>query len=198
MPRDEKLPLPLMLPHQNANLLRIPTGGLELRLREEILEQEPDRRLHAIPLQLPQADLVDDRGRKRGLLLGHLRVGVGGEVADDLVARDAHADGSPDGFARYFSRDHVGVAGDEAGEEAEDGDLEVRGRVGVDAVVGFDDDEAAVFVGGGGEGGGTEAAGVGGEGGGEAGWVEVGGVRGFLVDDAEVAEVLEHLGLSLR
>ena len=93
-------------------------------------------------------------------------MGVGGEVADDLVARDAHADGAADGFAGHFSGDHVGVARYEAGEELQDGDLEVGGCVGVDAVVGFNDDEAAVFVGRGGKGGRSEAAGVGGEGGG--------------------------------
>ena len=198
MPRDEELALPLMFPHQDANLLRVPTGRLELGLRVEILEQEPDRRLHAVAFELPQPDLVHHRGRERGLFLGHLGVGVGGEVADDLVARDAHAHGAADGLARHFARDHVWVAGDEAGEELEDGDLEVGRGVGVDAVVGFDDDEAAVFFGGGGEGGGSEATAVGGEGRGEAGRVEVAGVGGFLVDDAEVAEVLEHLGLSLR
>ena len=102
---------------------------------------------------------------------------VRGEVADDLVARDAHADGAANGLARHLAGDHVRVARDEAGEELQDGDLEVGRSVGVDAVVGFDDDEAAVLVRGGGEGGGAEAACVRGEGRGEAGWVEEGGVR---------------------
>ena len=93
-------------------------------------------------------------------------MGVRGQVADDLVARDAHADGAADGLAGYFAGDHVWIARDESGEELQDGDLEVGGGVGVDTVVGFDDDEAAVFLCGGGEGGGAEAAGVGGQGGG--------------------------------
>ena len=69
-----------------------------------------------------------------------------GEVADDLIARDAHANSPADGLARDFAGDHVGIARDEAGEELEDGDLQVRGCVSVDAVVGFDDDEALVIV----------------------------------------------------
>ena len=50
---NEKLPLPLMFPHQDANLLRIPTRRLKLHLRIEILEQIPHRRFHPIPFQLP-------------------------------------------------------------------------------------------------------------------------------------------------
>ena len=91
---------------------------------------------------------------------------MGGEVAYDLVARDAHADGAADGLAGYFSGDHVWIARYEAGEELQDGDLKVGGGVGINAVVGLDDDEAAVFICRGREGGGAEAAGVGGEGGG--------------------------------
>ena len=63
-----------------------------------------------------------------------------------MIGGDAHADGAADGFAGDLAGDHVGVAGNEAGEELEDGDLEVGGGVGVDAVVGFDDDEAAFGV----------------------------------------------------
>lgn len=121
-----------------------------------------------------------------------------GEIAYDLIARDAHADGAADGLARHFSGDHVWVPRYEAGEELQDGDLEVGRCVGVDAVVGFDDDEAAVLVRGGCEGGGAEAAGVGGEGGGEAGWVEVAGVRGGLVYDAEITEIFYHVDLGVR
>ena len=145
MPRDEELPLPIMPPHQHPNLLRVPTRRLKLRLCVEILEQEPHRRLHPIPFQLPQPDLVDHRGGKHRLVLGHLRMGVGGEVAYDLVARDAHADGAADGLAGDFSGDHVWIARYEAGEELQDGDLEVGGGVGVDSVVGLYDDEAAVL-----------------------------------------------------
>ena len=115
--RDEELALRLLLPDQDANLLGVPTGGLELGLGVEVLEQEADGGLHAVAFELPKADLVDDRGREDGLVLGHLRVGVGGEVADDLVARDAHADGAPDRLPRHFAGDHVRVARHEAGEE---------------------------------------------------------------------------------
>ncbi len=63
-----------------------------------------------------------------------------------MIGCDAHADGAADGFAGDFAGDHVRVAGYEAGEELEDGDLEVGGGVGVDAVVCFYDDEAALGV----------------------------------------------------
>ena len=64
-----------------------------------------------------------------------------------MIGRDTHGYSAADGFAGYFPRDHVRVAGYEAGEELEDGDLEVGGGVGVDAVVCFDDNEAAFCVG---------------------------------------------------
>ena len=123
---------------------------------------------------------------------------MSGEVAYDLIACDAHTDGSADGFPGHFPRDHVGIAGDQAGEELEDGYLEIGRGVGVDAVIGFDDDEASTAISGGSEGRRPEATGVGGEGGGEASGVEVAGVRRGLVDDAEVTEILQHIGLSLR
>ena len=103
-------------------------------------------------------------------------MGVGGEVGNYLIGCDAHGDGFADGFARDFAGDHVWVADLKTGKELEDGYLEVRGCVGVDAVVCFDNDEAdGVARGGGGEGR-AEAAGIGGEGCGEAGGVKDGGV----------------------
>ena len=129
----------------------------------------------------------------------HLRVGVGGEVGDYLVGGDANFDGTLDGLFGHFASDEVGVAGAEVGEEGEEGGLQWGGGVGVDAVVGFDYDEAVgVGGGGGGEGGGQAGVaagaggvGVGGQCCGQAGWVEVGRVGGGLVDDAEVGEVRE-------
>lgn len=127
-------------------------------------------------------------------------MGVRGEEADDLLARDPQAHGASDGFPGDFAGDHVRVPCGEAGEELQDGDLQLRGCVSVDAVVGLDDDEA--FAVGGAEGGvearggGAQGAGVGGEGRGEAGGVEAGGGGGVLVDDAEVGEVVEHLELG--
>lgn len=73
---------------------------------------------------------------------------VRGQVRYDLVGRDAHTDGFADGFAGDFAGDHIGVADLEAGEELQNGDLQVGGGVGVDAVVGFDDDEAGGVGGG--------------------------------------------------
>ena len=71
---------------------------------------------------------------------------MGGEVAYDLIACDAHTDGSADGFAGYFSCNHVGIACYEAGEKLEDGNLEVRRCICIDSVVGLDDNEASVIV----------------------------------------------------
>ena len=128
-----------------------------------------------------------------------------GEEGDDLLRGDAHADGAADGFARDFARDHVWVAGVEADEELEDGNLELAGGVGVDSVVCFDDDEAFASVAGGGgegvggeigEGAAAEGAGVGGEGCGETGRVEGGGGWGGLEDYTKVAQIEKHLGLS--
>lgn len=63
------------------------------------------------------------------------------EVLDDLRGGDAQFYGFADGVAGYFSGDEVGEAGAEAGEEGENGDLEEGVCVGVEAVVGFEDDE---------------------------------------------------------
>lgn len=88
------------------------------------------------------------------------------EIANYLVACDAHADGSADGFAGYFPGDHIGIASYEASEKLDNGDLETGRGVGVDAIVGFDNDEASIVVCGGGEGGRPQTSGVRGKGGG--------------------------------
>ena len=87
--------------------------------------------------------------------------------------------------------------------------MERGGGVGVDAEVRLDDDVAlASSYGGvgrglgqrvrdGGEAGG-QGAGVGREGCGEAGGIETGWGTGVLVDDAEVAQIVEHLRLGWR
>lgn len=58
------------------------------------------------------------------MVLAHLRVRMRAEEADDLVTRYAHADGTAHAVARDPAGDHVRVAGGEAAEELEDGDLE--------------------------------------------------------------------------
>lgn len=128
---------------------------------------------------------------------------VRGQIGDDLLRRDAHPHGATDGLARQLSRHHVRVAGAEPAEEREDGDLQGRGGVGVDAVVGLDHDEAAVVVrrGRAGERGCAKTGCVRRERRGETGRVEEAGsgrVAAGLVDDAVVAQVLEHLELRLR
>lgn len=100
MPGDKKHAAGLILPDQDANLLGVLARSLELGRRHEFLEQEACCRLHALALDLPEPDLVDDGGRQNWIVLEpHLRVRVRGEEADDLFARDAHADGTPDRFA---------------------------------------------------------------------------------------------------
>lgn len=69
-------------------------------------------------------------------------MGVGGQESDDLVAGDAHGDGAADGLARDLAGHHVRVARREPAEQLQDGDLQRRGRVRVDAVVGLDHEEA--------------------------------------------------------
>lgn len=71
---------------------------------------------------------------------------VRGQVADDLLGRDAHADGAPDRFPRDLAGNHVGVPCLQTGEELEDGDLERGVGVGVNAVVGLYHNEAAAIV----------------------------------------------------
>jgi hypothetical protein len=137
-------------------------------------------------------------------------VGVHGEVGDDLVGVDAVAERPSHGLAGDVSGHHVREPGPEVHKEVENRDLERRVRVRVHAVVGLQDDEPATrtatatatehvtladgVVHGGG--GGAAGAGVGGEGGGETGGVEAAGGGLALIDEAVVAQVLEHLDLS--
>lgn len=133
----------LILPDQDANLLSVLAGSLELGRRHEFLEQEARRRLHTLALNLPEPDLIDNGGRQDGVILEpHLRVRVRGEEADYLFARDAHADGASDRFTRDLARDHVRVTSREAGEEMQNGDLQGGRCVGVYTIIGFNHDEA--------------------------------------------------------
>ena len=116
MSRDKEHALRIILPLQHPDIARILTGAFILGRTQEILEQEPHGGFHALAFNLPQADLIDDgRGQEIGVL-AHLRVRVRVEEIDDLIARDAHADGPPDRFARHFAGNHVRVAGGQAGE----------------------------------------------------------------------------------
>lgn len=199
---DEEHALRIILPRQYPNVPRIPARSLVLGRGREVLEQETHGGFHSLAFDLPQADLVDDRGRENGFRLAHLRVGVRVEEVDDLVACDAHADGAADGFACHFAGDHVRVAGGEAGEEGKDGYLEGGGSVGVEPIVGLDEDETLVVCGrveSGIKAGGctAECAGVRGEGRGETGWVVVVGGGVVLIDYAKVPEIQKHLKLGL-
>lgn len=142
----------VVAPYQHANLVREAARVLVLLGVVKVAKQEPARRLHALILQLPQADLVDDGGRQHRLVgerrgAVHLLVRVRGEVRDDLVGRDAELDGLPDRRARDAAGHHVGEAHVELGEEREHGNLQRRLRVRVQAVVGLDDDGARLLAG---------------------------------------------------
>lgn len=186
---DEKAALRIAAPHEDADLVGIAHAAVVLGHGSEVLEQEARGGLHALVLDLPEADLVDDCRGQDGGLLAQLRVGVGGQVRDDLVRGDAVLDGAADGVAGDAAGDHVRVARGELGEEGQDGDLQGRRRVRVQPVVGLDDDEARGAAGGGGRrrggearGDGAQGRGGGGQGRGEAGGEEFRGRGGRDVD----------------
>ena len=137
-PGHEKAQLGIALPHQHAQRVSVLARVLVLGRRLELFHQESRHGPHPVALDLPEPDLIDDRRREHWIILLHLRVGVRGQVADDLVARDPRRDGVLDRLLRQLARHHVGKASDETGEEGEDGDLERGLGVSVDAVVGFD------------------------------------------------------------
>ena len=60
-----------------------------------------------------------------------------------MIGCDACVDGALDGGFCHFCGDEVRVAGAEVCEEGEEGDLEGRGGVGVEAEVCFEDYETA-------------------------------------------------------
>ena len=125
---------------------------------------------------------------------------VRGQKTDDLVARDAHSHCPANRLPRDLPRHHVRVTGPQPGEELQNSNLQLGSRIGVHAVIGFDDDEALAICGAervveaGGDA--AEGAGVGGEGCGEAGGIEAAGGWGVLVDDAKVGKVFKHLPLG--
>lgn len=152
-------PLPITSPYQNPNLVRKLPEPLIFCLRSERLHQVPWRRCHAILLNLPQVDLVKHRRRDHGRGLSgfggvagrcgglrsvapHLGVGVRGQVADYLLGGYAGLNGTLNGRFGHLGGDEVWMAGAEVGEESEKGGLKWGGGVGVNAVVGFDYDEA--------------------------------------------------------
>ena len=146
-PRNEKFPITILPPHQHANLLGVSAWRLILCLIVELLEQEPPSRFHPVTLKLPQPYLIDyGRRQDSGILAVHLGMCVHGQVGDNLIAGDAHAHRFPDGIPGDFASHHVRILGRKAGEETEDGELQFRGGVGVDSVIRFYDDEAAVVV----------------------------------------------------
>lgn len=176
MPRHEKRSPRIILPHQHPNLLCIPTRRLILGRTHKVLEQESHRGFHALTLDLPKSDLVDDCRWQDRVVLLHLRVRVRGQKTDDLIARDTHAHRAADGLPRDFAGHHIGVTSRKTAEELQDGDLQLRGGVSVDAVVCLNDNEAlavggaeSVFESGGYA---AKGAGVGCEGRGETGRVE--------------------------
>ena len=126
---------------------------------------------------------------------------MGAEEADDLLARDTHTHSPADGFTSNFAGDHIWVASGEASEELQDGDLQLGGSVGVDAVICLDDDEALIAVcrtQGVVEACGSTAEGarVRGKGCGKASGVEARRLGARLIDYAKVPKIFEHLKLG--
>ena len=108
MPRRKEKPLGIVPPNQNAHLLGIRDRSIVLGLAPKLLEQEARRGLHALALNLPQTDLIDDRGRQHGIVLGHhLRMRVRLQVRNDLRRRDAHGHRAADRVARQLASDQV-------------------------------------------------------------------------------------------
>ena len=232
-PTDEEHALLVMLPDQHANLVRVLARCFILCLGLEVLEQKAWRGRHAFTFELPEVDLVDyscrqdigrdggwgvgvqcARGGCVGVLAAHLRMGVCGQVCDDLVGSDAGVDGALDRVFGDLGCDEVGMAGAKVREESQQSDLQWGGRVGVEAEVCLEDYEAgdrgAAGAGGGSgasvawsegraeRGGGVRESGqrVGGQSRSEAGRVEYGRVSRWAVEDAEVLEIGEHGSLA--
>nr|POF04280.1 hypothetical protein CFP56_22035 [Quercus suber] len=130
---------------ENAEGLGVGDSLEVLVLAAEVLDEKAGRGVHAVALALPQADLVDDGGRQDrraglGVVRAQDRVRVRDEVADDLIGANARADGAQRRLLRQACRDEVRVARLQRGEERQDGDGQ-RGRgVGVQSVVGLEDD----------------------------------------------------------
>lgn len=195
MPSYKKTSLRIAPPDQNTDFISISHDRVILSGGGEVFEQKAGGSFHPLVLYLPKPDLIDDRGWQDGHLLAHLRVGVGLQIADDLVGGDAVLDGAADALAGDAAGDHVRVAGGQLREEGQDGDLQRRRCVCVEAVVGLDDDEALAPRGGGGveaAGDGAESGRVGCQGRGEACGEDLGGRGRVHVYQAEVREIGEH------
>lgn len=147
-PTRKEVAFRLVLPDHHAQIFSIPDDIVKIGLGRELLHEEAGCRLHSVALDLPEPNLIDHCGRQDRQPLRHLRVRVRRQVRDDLVRGDAVADGALDGLFCQLSRDKVREAGGEAGEEAEDSDLEERGGVGVESIIRLDDYVAFVGAGG--------------------------------------------------
>ena len=127
-------------------------------------------------------------------------MGVRRQEADDLFTSDAHSDSVANRFTSDLPGYHVRIAGGEACEKLQNGDLELRCCIGVDTVVRFYHYKTFAVRGAKGvvkAGRGTpKGAGIGGQSGGKAGGVETGRGGSVLVNNAEIREVVQHLKLG--
>lgn len=147
----EEHALAVVAPGDDADVVGEVADLAVLLVVVEVAEEEAGGGEHALGVELPEADLVDDDGGQdrlagRGGDAVHLLVGVGGEVRDDLVRGDAHVDGAPDRGAREHARHEAAEAVLEVDEERQHRDLQRRVDVRVQPEVGLEDDGAQVLA----------------------------------------------------
>ncbi|KAJ2978354.1 hypothetical protein NUW58_g7523 [Xylaria curta] len=97
----KNMPLAVVAPDDDADVVGEVADLVVLLVVVEVLEEEARGGEHALRVELPEADLVDDDGGQHGLLRRggdavHLLVRVRRQVRDDLVRGDPHVHGPPD------------------------------------------------------------------------------------------------------
>ena len=121
--RDHHHSLLRTLPRQTAHIPGIVPQHLKVRLRQELVIQHPLGEGEAVPLDLPQFDLVHHRAGQHRVLFLQLAVRVHPQEGDDLVGSDARAQSLSDRVAGEDRHGEVRQPVDHLAEEADQGDL---------------------------------------------------------------------------
>ncbi len=191
---DKQTTFWFVVPYEDAELAGVVAHLCKVGLAGKVGEERAEVLLHAVLFALPETNLVRDRDGEERIVAVHLEVGVVGEVGDDLLCGDAVGERRLDRVARDGADDEVGKARLDGDKEREHGDAQRIRGVSVEAIVGLEDNVAALL--GLGAVGGEERSGGGrGECGGEAGGIEAAARRLALVHEPVVAKVLEHVQL---